>query len=123
MDKPSSYRDLEIYQESKRYAIDVHALSLTLPKFELYEEGSQLRRASKAVTSAIVEGYGRKRYNADYIKHLVYALAECDEVILHLDFVFETGSLKDENNYQRLRSLYDMLSKKINKFIQWLDGE
>ncbi len=59
-----SYRDLEIYQESKRLAIEVHKLSLTLPKFELYEEGSQIRRSSKSVTSSIVEGYGRRLYKA-----------------------------------------------------------
>lgn len=42
-----SYRDLEIYKESKRLAIEVHKVSLTLPKFELYEEGDQVRRSSK----------------------------------------------------------------------------
>lgn len=88
MQTPSGYRDLEIYQESKRLAVLMHALTLTLPRFELYEEGSQLRRSSKAVTVAIVEGYGRKRWKADYIKHLVYALTECDESIVHLDFLF-----------------------------------
>ncbi len=57
----SGYRDLEIYKESKRLALEVHKISLTLPKFELYEEGSQIRRSSKAVTSLIVEGYGRRK--------------------------------------------------------------
>jgi hypothetical protein len=51
-----SYRELRIYQESKRLAIEVHAMSLELPKFEMYEEGSQVRRSSKSVTSMIVEG-------------------------------------------------------------------
>jgi len=123
MGKPSSYRDLEIYQESKRLAILIHAKTLTLPKFELYEEGSQLRRSTKAVTSGIVEGYARKRYKADYIKHLVYALAECDESILHLDFLFKTGSISEEADYRSFVASYDLLSKRINKFIQWLDGE
>ena len=63
-----SYRDLEVYKESKRLAIEIHRLSLSLPRFELYEEGSQVRRASKAVTSAIVEGYARRRYKADFIR-------------------------------------------------------
>ena len=67
-----SYRDLEIYVESKRLAIEVHKLSITLPKFEMFEEGSQVRRSSKAVTSMIVEGYGRRRYKADFIKYLIY---------------------------------------------------
>ncbi len=55
-----SYRDLEIYIESKRLAIAVHKVSLILPKFELFEEGGQVRRSSKAVTAMIVEGYGRE---------------------------------------------------------------
>ena len=74
-----SYRDLEIYKESKRLAIEIHKVSLQLPKFELFEEGSQIRRSSKSVTSMIVEGYGRRRYKADFIKFLVYAQSECDE--------------------------------------------
>ena len=123
MGKPSSYRDLEIFQESKRLAVLVHTMTLTLPKFELYEEGSQVRRSAKAVTTAIVEGYARRRYKADYIKHLVYSLAECDETILHLDFLFETGSFTNEDEYRSLVAAYDLLSKKINKFIQWLDRE
>lgn len=102
-------------------AIECHKLSLTLPKFELYEEGSQLRRSSKSVTSAIVEGFGRRRYKADYIKHLIYAQAECDETILHLDFLFETESYKDEEQYKSLIDDYDTLSKRINKFTQWVE--
>ena len=36
-----SYRELDIYNDSKKLAIEVHRLTLILPKFELYEEGSQ----------------------------------------------------------------------------------
>jgi len=63
-----SYRDLDIYKQSKKLAIEIHKESMRFPKFELYEEGSQIRRSSKAVTSAIVEGYGRKKYKADFIR-------------------------------------------------------
>jgi len=37
-----------------------------LPKFEMYEEGSQIRRSSKSVRTNIVEGYGRRNYKLDY---------------------------------------------------------
>ena len=116
-----SYRDLEIYKESKRLAIEVHAISILLPKFELYEEGSQVRRSSKSVTSMIVEGYGRRRYKADYVKYLIYAQSECDETIVHLDFLFSTNSWNDKESYDRLKNEYDSLSKRINKFIQWVE--
>jgi four helix bundle protein len=63
-----SYRDLEIYKESKRLAIEVHKMSMNRPKFELFEEGGQVRRSSKSVTAMIVEGYGSRRYKADFVK-------------------------------------------------------
>lgn len=116
-----SYRELDIYNDSKKLAIEVHRVTLILPKFELYEEGSQIRRSSKSVTAMIVEGYGRKRYKADFVKYLIYAQAECDETIVHLDFLFETGSLTDKHKYDDLRGRYDLLSKRINKFIQWVE--
>jgi four helix bundle protein len=117
-----SYRDLEVFQESKRLAIEVHKLTMTLPKFELYEEGSQIRRSAKAITTTIVEGYGRRRYKADFIKFLVYSQSECDETIVHLDFLFETESYKNKENYNLLKNEYDNLSKRINKFIQWVEN-
>ena len=116
-----SYRDLEIYKESKRLAIEVHKMSMVLPKFELLEEGGQVRRSSKSVTAMIVEGYGRGRYKADFVKYLVYAQSECDETIVHLDFLFETQSLKEKDCYLKLGGEYETLSKKINKFIQWVE--
>jgi four helix bundle protein len=116
-----SYRELDVYKESKQLAVEIHKMSLSLPKFELYEEGSQIRRSSKAATSAIVEGYGRKRYKQDFIRFLVYAQSECDETIVHLDFLHETESLKETSSYNSFFERYTVLSKKINNFIQWVE--
>jgi len=116
-----SYRELEVYKQSKSLAVKVHKLSLLLPKFEMYEEGSQVRRSLKAVTSAIVEGYGRRRYKNEFIRYLVFAQSECDETRVHLDFLFETESIKDEVLYQELSNNYEALSKQINKFIQCVE--
>lgn len=115
-----SYFELEIYQVSKALAIRVHHMTLGLPKFEMFEEGSQVRRSSKAVTSAIVEGYGRKNYKADFIRYLTIAHTECDETLVHLEFLFETKSLSDETIYNQLNEEYHALSKRIYKFIQWV---
>ncbi len=52
-----SYRKLEIWQLSREVVIEIHQMTLErLPKFEMYEEGSQIRRASKSTKSTIVEG-------------------------------------------------------------------
>jgi four helix bundle protein len=118
----SSYRDLEIYIESKRLAIEVHKMTMILPRHELFEEGSQVRRSSKSITSMIVEGYGRRRYKADFVKYLIFSQSECDETIVHLDFLFETNSLSNAELYNKLRSDYDLLSKRINKYTQWVES-
>lgn len=113
---------MDVYKESKSLAISIHKMTMALPKFEMFEEGSQIRRSAKAVTSLIVEGYGRRRYKAEFIKYLIYAQLECDETIVHLEFLYETHSLADKNIYELLKSDYDFLSRKINKFIQWVEN-
>lgn len=55
-------------------AIEVHKMTMTLPKFELFEEGNQIRRSSKSTASMIVEGYCRRQYKADFIKYLIYRM-------------------------------------------------
>ena len=62
-----NYKDLEIYKLSYHMAIKVHKLSLKLPKLEMYEEESQVRKSSKGIASGIVEGYGRRKYKAEFV--------------------------------------------------------
>jgi len=117
-----NYKDLEIYKLSYDLAIKIHKMSLELPKYEMYEEGSQIRRSSKAITSCIVEGYGRKKYKADFIKFLTYAHASCDETILHLNFIKDIHQLnKKEMKY--FLDTYNELGSKINRFIQYVEKE
>jgi four helix bundle protein len=68
-----SYKDLDIYNLSLTLFYKTHIVSLKLPKYELYELGSQVRRSSDSVATNIVEGYGRKRYKQDFIKFLTYS--------------------------------------------------
>ncbi|HMP20758.1 MAG TPA: four helix bundle protein [Ferruginibacter sp.] len=113
-----SYRNLEIWKLAREVVIEIHAMTLNLPKFEQFEEAQQIRRSSKSAKSCIVEGYGRRRYKADYIKFLIYALSSNDETIDHLETLFETKSITDEALYKCLHIKIDTLGKKINNFIQ-----
>jgi four helix bundle protein len=114
-----SYKKLTIWQEARQIVLDIHKMTLSkLPPFELYEEGSQIRRSIKSVKSNIVEGYGRRRYKQDFIRFLTYSLASCDETTDHLETLYETESLKDKTLYQDLHNRLQTLGKKINLFIQ-----
>jgi four helix bundle protein len=117
-----SYRKLEIWQLARELSISIHRMTLeSLPKFEMFEEGSQIRRSSKSIRSNIVEGYGRRNYKNDYLRFLTYALSSCDETTDHLETLFETGSLKDEGLFNDLFAHLQILGKKINLFIQFVE--
>ena len=113
-----SYKNLEIWQLAKEMVIGIHKMSLSLPKFEQFEEAQQIRRSSKTVRSCIVEGYGRRRYKADFIKFLIYSHSSNDETIDHLETIFETESLTDKALYEELLKKLDTLGRKINSFLQ-----
>lgn len=114
-----SYRELDIFKLAYSLALDVHKMTMTLPKYELYEQGSQLRRSSKSVKDNIVEGYRRKKYKADFIRFLVYAHSSCDEALEQINMIndihFKEKPLTD------LVENYEVLGRKINKFIQYVE--
>ena len=96
-------------------------MSLNLPTFEKFEEGSQIRKSIKNVKATIVEGYGRRRYKADFIKFLTYALASNDETIDHLENLFNTQSLTDEQLFSETTTKLNHLGKMINSFISGVE--
>ena len=104
---------------AREVVIEIHEMTLTkIPKFEMFEEGSKIRKSSKTVKSTIVEGYGRRNYKQDFLKFLIYALSSNDETIDHLEPLYETKSLQDENLYDSLKEKLDKLGRKLNNFIQ-----
>jgi four helix bundle protein len=97
-----SYKKLEIWQEARELSVLIHEMTFKLPKFEQFEEAQQIRRSSKSVRSNIVEGYGRRKYKADFIRFLIIAQASNDETIDHLETLFETKSLTDQLLFDNL---------------------
>ncbi len=116
-----SYRDLEIYKISYDLAVKVHNASLKLPQYEIFEEGSQIRKSSKGIPSCIAEGYGRGRYKAEFIKFLVYAHASCDETVVHLHILKDTHQEKGRI-FEVFIKPYEELGAKIHNFIQYVEA-
>jgi len=118
-----NYKDLEVWQIARELSIEIHKMTLSLPKFEMYEEGSQIRRSSKSIRSNIVEGYGRRRYKNEFIKFIIYAIASTDETIDHLETLFETESLQDEVLFKSLLGKSNLLGKKLIKFLDSVEKQ
>jgi four helix bundle protein len=116
----SSYKDLEIYKIAYELAIRVHKASLKLPHFELYEQGGQIRRSSKSIRDTITEGYGRRRYKAEFIKYLIYAQASCDEATNQAAGIIDLYPALIE--FIEIQHDLDSLGKKINSFISYVES-
>ena len=112
------YKKLKIYNLAHDLAIRVHKMTMNLPKYEMFEEGSQIRRSSKSVSSNIVEGYALRRYKQEYIHYLVRALGSSLETVEHLEFLFKTESLTDKTLYESLHEEYEKLNSMLYSFIE-----
>ena len=115
-----SYRDLDIYNLAFDYALEVHHVSLKMPKFELYEQGSQVRRSSKSIKDNIVEGYGRRSYKQDFIKFLIYAHASLLECLSQLEMI---EKLYPELEVKTMIDKYDVLGARLFKFIMYVEKD
>jgi len=118
-----SYRNLEIWQLAKQQVVDIYRMTELLPKSETYGISQQIRRSSNSVLANIVEGYGRRKYTADYNKFIIYALSSNHETTRHLEVIFETGMLTDLELYHRLHKNSVRVGVKINNFHQVLSRD
>ncbi len=115
----NSYKDLDVYKLAYNLAIEIHHMTMTLPNYELYEQGSQVRRSSKSIKDNIAEGYGRRRDKAEFIRFLIFAHSSCDEAISQLNMISEIHF--QDNPLIELINNYDELGAKLNKFIQYVE--
>jgi four helix bundle protein len=116
-----SYKDLDIYTLALSLFYRTHHVSLTVPKYELYELGSQIRRSSDSVVTNIVEGYGRKRYKMDFIKFLTYSHASNLETICHIEkLIVLYPDLSIEMIV--LQKEYDILGAKLFSFLRYVEN-
>jgi four helix bundle protein len=118
------YKKLRIWEQARELVIEIHRMTLSaLPKFEMYEEGSQIRRSMKSVKSNIVEGYGRRRHKAEYVRFLDFSYASALETIDHLETLHETESLRDGDLFASLHERLTQLSKSIYLFTRSVETQ
>ena len=120
--KKSSYKDLEVYQLAHEIGVELHGFSLCLPKFEIYEIGSQVRRSSKSISANLVEGFGRRRYKAEFIRFLIFAHASCNETIEWIEYIRDCYPDLKEEAISFLEKL-DKLGRKLNRFIAAVESD
>ena len=88
----TSFEDLEVYKKLLHLHLDVNSLTMTFPKFEMYELGSQLRRSSNSIPANLAEGWNNNHLNM-YLEGINRAFGELRETKHHLSVAYQKGYL------------------------------
>ena len=113
------YHKLEVYKKAYQLALDVHKQTLSFPKFEQFELGSQLRRSSKSIVANIAEGMGKQESKADVRHFLKVALGSTDESRVWIEFARDLGYWDTEEHdgfEDRFQEIGRMLQGVIKRY-------
>jgi len=97
--------DLEVFNLSYGLALDIFEISRKFPKEEKYSLTDQVIRSSRSICANIAEGWGKRIYEADFKKHLVYSMGSIEETKLWLSFGKECGYISIEEFFHLLKKL------------------
>lgn len=71
-----SFRELIVYQKSRKLARDLFQVSKAFPREETYSLTDQMRRASRSVGAQIAEAWAKHRYERSFVSKLTDADGE-----------------------------------------------
>ena len=111
--KVVSFEDLDVFKRAYRVSLDVHRISLEMPKIEQLALADQVRRASKSICSNLAEGYGRqKQSKAEFRRFVWMAIGSSDEMRIWARYAFDLGYV-DEETWRRWRDEYQTISRQL----------
>jgi four helix bundle protein len=115
MGRITSFRDLEVYQNTYKACIEVMMKVIPkLPDFEKNDLKSQLRRSVKAIPRLIAEGYAKRHQKHGFQKYLDDAMGECNETIVSLEQCGDLyGETIDKKLCEQLIDLYDKSGRQL----------
>jgi len=113
----TSFRDLEVYQNSYRGCIRVmNEIVPNLPESEKFDLKKQLSSSSKAIPRLIAEGYAKRHQKFGFQKYLDDAMAECNETIVGIEMCKDLiGTYVDKALCLELIDLYDKCGRQLYK--------
>lgn len=112
-----SVSNLEVFTLSYTFAMDVFQASRNFPKEEKYSLTDQIVRASRSVAANIAEGWGRRVYENEFKKHLIYALGSLEETKVWLMFAKDCNYLSKES-HEIMFANCDLIGAKLYKLYE-----
>ena len=114
----ASFKDLRVWQEAMRLAVDIYRATAQFPRHELYGLSQQLRRAAVSVPSNIAEGKGH-RTDREFGKFLLHARGSLLEVQTQVMIAKELQYISSDQALRILAST-DAIGRSLNSLINSL---
>jgi len=111
----ASFKDLRVWQEAMKFAVEVYRVIAQFPRHELYGLSQQLRRAAVSVPSNIAEGTGH-RSDREFGHFLLHTRGSLLEVQTQVMIAQELQYLSSEEA-QRLLTSADAIGRSLNSLI------
>src|SRR5438477_4451006 len=118
MPSSSSFKDLEVWQESMQLVEEVYRMTRRFPSDERFGLTAQVRRAAVSIPSNIGEGGRRKRRKAN-LNHLDIALGSQAEVDVQLEIARRLAYL-NATDHQLLSERVARVGRMLNGLIESL---
>jgi four helix bundle protein len=91
----SDYKELRTWQNARQLVKLIYAIAKRLPKYELYDLGSQMRRAVISISLNIAEGHQRGTWK-EYVHFLYISRGSAAEVEAQLIHCRDVGYFSEE---------------------------
>lgn len=109
--------DLEVFKVSYQLAMDIFGYTRSFPKEERYSLTDQIIRSSRSVTANIAEGWGKRIYENEFKRHLIYGMGSLEETKIWLLFARDCLYL-ELNSFEVLSKKCDELGARIYKLYE-----
>ncbi|AWH84384.1 four helix bundle protein [Flavobacterium album] len=113
------FEDLEIWQEARRLAKEIHILSIETDLKTDFKLKAQIKDSSGSVMDNIAEGFERDG-NMEFRQFLSIAKGSAGEARSQLYRVYDCGYI-DAQKLETLKTDYEKLSGRISNFITYLN--
>src|SRR5574338_614683 len=90
--KFQTFEDLEVYKAAREFRKAMYAVNRSLPEFEKYDLGRQIRRAAVSLTNNMAEGHGRFHY-PDQIRFFLHSRGSLEELVDDLNVCLDENYL------------------------------
>jgi four helix bundle protein len=115
------FDDLDVFQRAYKVSLELHRVSLEMPRTEQYGLADQVRRASKSICANVAEGFGRQAQSkAEFQRFIRMSIGSADEMRVWLRYCFDLGYISNEQ-WQLWRDEYEQIAKMLQGLHRSLD--